>query len=303
MKRISILFFISVLFQSVSYSAQPEIISVDFDDVISSRVKVNFKEYASLIPRIVLSHPSILFHLWSWWNTLEKDGREIAQSVNGASNVIHALIQKLKDEGYADLSDYESELIARTSNPKANLAMITLLKALKKQGYTLIGATNQDYLQDITYRKKMKDQGVDLDALFDAIIVTRVNHLNTMNGIPIDDTKPYTEVEDGIYMLNDPKAVKPHPSYYEAEKLIAQTIQPDEKLIIHVDDKRENIEGADAVSGVKGIQFYLPSGSARKSSLAELARALEQYKQGLAQFGITDNPDAEIKHLEPQLAN
>lgn len=293
MKRLSFLLFISFLMQP-AYAMKPEVLSVDFDDVLSIRKKVGFKSYFSMMPRIIFWNPSLVFKLRKLWKTLEKEGGEMKTATHGASNVIHQVVQKLKNEGHIDLSYYEPELIARTSNPKPNYKMVHFLQALKKKGYLLLGATNQDYIQDKTYRERMKEQGVNLDELFDGIVVTRVNHLNEINGKPVDDTKPYTEVEDGVYMINSPDAVKPNTAYYEVVKQVGKKLNPNAELFIHVDDKKENIDGVEKVAAFKGIHFELPAGSARKSTPRQLARALDRYKQELMILGVDDSSRTEI---------
>jgi len=300
MKRLSFLLFISFFTQS-GYALQPEVLSVDFDDVMSIKQKAGFKHYFSMMPRIIFWNPSLVFTLRELWKTLEKEGRAV--SLHGASNIIHHLVQKMKREGYADLSYYEPELVIRSVNPKANFDVVHFLQTLKKNGYLLIGATNQDYIQNKAYRKRMKEQGVDLDELFDGIVVTRVNHLNEVNGKPVDATKPYTEVENGIYMINSPDAVKPDASYYDVVKQVGKKLNPEAKRFIHVDDLERNIKGARKVDDFEAIQFKLPAGSARKSTPRQLARALDRYKQKLRILGVDDTFHTEIDHPEAVLAD
>ncbi len=280
---------------------QPEVLTVDFDDVVSIKQKVGFQDYATLLPRILFWHPTILTALLNF-NKIQAQGDEIGRTVDGASNIIHEMVQKLKEDGYPDLSYYESEIVDRSVNPKPLSDVIAFLKDLKKKGYVLIGATNQDYMQNKSYRNKMKDQGQDLHDLFDAIVVTRVNHLNEVNGKPVDEQEPFTQVEDMIYMVNSPAGVKPQEGYYEALKKVGQKLNPDAKRFIHVDDTKGHIEGAKKVDDFEAIHFNLPAGSARKSTPEQLANALEGYKKGLEKLGIDVGQTNEMEHSEGALA-
>ncbi len=285
MKRYFLFFLLFFVFTAIAME-QDTALSVDFDDVISVKQKVGFWDYASAIPSIVFWRPGVLTKLLQGFAVVEKEGRDMSDNLNGAGNVIHAFIKKLKDDGYTDLSYYEPDLIDRATNPKPLQAVIDYLKKLKQAGYTLIGATNQDYAQNKYYRQKMKQKGADLDQLFDAIVVTRSNHFKDLNSTPINQDEPFTITEQNIFMLNDPKAVKPNAKYYKGLKRVAQKLKPGINLVVHVDDKKENVLGAENVSGVKAILFDLPDGSARKSTPEQLDNALKGYQEGLKELGI-----------------
>ncbi len=301
MKKLFVMLLNCLLFSSMLCAMQPEVLTVDLDDVVSIKQKVGLGDYATLLPRILFWHPTFLATLFNF-NKIQMQGEKIGRDVDGASNIIHQLVQKLKEDGYSDLSYYEPEIVARSVNPKPLSDVITFLKDLKKKGYVLIGATNQDYMQNKSYRNKMKDQGQDLQDLFDAIVTTRVNHLNEVNGKPIDEQEPFTQVEDMIYMVNSPTGVKPQEGYYEVLKKVGKKLNPSAKRFIHVDDRIENVEGAKKVDDFEGVHFNLPAGSARKSSPEELANALEGYKKGLEKLGIDGGQANEMGHSEGALA-
>lgn len=133
----------------------------------------------------------------------------------------------------------------------------------------------------------MKDKGYDLNALLDGIVVTRVHHFDSLNELPIVKGEPFTITEEKVFMLNDPKAVKPNKDYYIALRKVAKKLNPKAKRVVHVDDKKENIDGANKVDDVKGILFFLPSGSARKSTPEQIEKAVQGYKEGLKEQGIS----------------
>ena len=110
--------------------------------------------------------------------------------------------------------------------------------------------------------------------------------MNEISGVPINENEPFTVTEENVFMLNDPKAVKPDERYYQGVKKVVQKLKPGVALVLHVDDKKENVEGAEKVADFKGIHFHLPQGSARKSSPQELQNALKGYKGGLQKRGV-----------------
>ncbi len=290
MKKLFILLLNSLLFSSVLCAVQPEVLTVDLDDVVSKKGKPTWD-------MLMLSGPlamqeGILSSPGRWWGymTFLQKVRELnadkAHPIEGASNLLYTAMQAIKDEGYTDFSDNLSEVISHAVDPTAIPEVFNFLKGLKGKEYILIGATNQDYLQNRFYREKMKKSGFDVDDLFDAIVTTRVNHLNEINGKPIDEQEPFTQMKDMIYMVNSPTGVKPQEGYYEALKKVGKKLNPSAKRFIHVDDKSENVEGAKKVDDFEAIHFNLPAGSARKSSPEELAKALEGYKKGLEKLGI-----------------
>ncbi len=306
MKKLFVLLLNCLLFSSVLYAIQTEVLTVDLDDVISKKGKPTWDMLKLSVP--LATQEGILSSPGRWWSyiTLLRKVRELNDDkehpIEGASNLLYAATQAIKDEGYTDFSDQLSEIVAQAVDPTAIPEVFNFLKELKDKGYILIGATNQDYLQNRMYRKKMKKSGFAVDNLFDAIVVTRVNHLNEVNGKPVDEKEAFTQVEDSVYMVNSPAGVKPHMGYYEALKKVGQKLNPDAKRFIHVDDKKENVMGAEKVDDFKGIHFNLPAGSARKSSPEELNEALKGYRKGLAELGIDVEKTNEIVHPEGALA-
>ncbi len=286
MKKLFVLLLNFLLLSSVLCAIQPEVITVDFDDVVSIKSKVGLQDYIPLFFRAFFWHPLTISAMAKNRNKIQAEGEEISEKVDGASNVIHQLVQKLTEEGYADLSYYEPEMVARSVNPKPLFDVITFLQELRKKGYLVVGATNQDYIQNKSYRDKMRAHDANPCDLFDAIVVTRVNHLNEINGKQIDEQELFTQMEDKVYMINSPAGVKPQKGYYEALKEVGKKLNPSAKKFIHVDDRIKNVEGAKKVDDFEGIHFNLPAGSARKSTPEQLNDALEGYKKGLQEQGI-----------------
>ena len=262
------------------------VISFDIDDVVSGKEKVGLNDYISLVSRIVFFHPMLITALRPQnFKDIRAMSAEIQKSTNGAANIIHALIKKLNDKGYGDLSYYEGELIARSQKPYPVPAMIEIIKKLRAQGYTIIGATNQDYMQHMAYRAHIKSKHqIDFNELFDAVLTTRVNHIKppTVSDVPCRwSDLPYKLNEiDNIYVVHDREAYKPRAAYFKAEKWLAKKLLPGVKTIIHTDDKQNNIDGANA-EGLVGIHFNLPDGNVRKSTPENLIRAIKAWYDDL----------------------
>ena len=83
---------------------------------------------------------------------------------------IEETIQYLKVHNYGDFTDCKTIIMDILVRPEPIMEVIEQLIQLKQQGHILIGATNQDYTQNIIYQEKLKQQGIDLDELFDAIL-------------------------------------------------------------------------------------------------------------------------------------
>lgn len=262
------------------------VIAMDMDDVLSIKQKPGVMDFIGL-SRIVFRHPWILAVLMNM-GELHKEGIEIGQKLNGAGNTVHAVVEKLKERGYGDFSGYEDEILERAIKPKPIQAMVDAMKNLKKQGYILIGATSHDWKQDLAYRKKMREQGADLNDLFDAVVVARVNHIPTVKGEKASFFyKPVTN--ENMYSATLQKAYKPRKPYYTTLKKVAKHIADQKGVlvdkIIFTDDKQENIDAAKEV-GLETIHFDLPSGSARKTSPEDLQKTVDSWKKQLNQHGV-----------------
>ena len=71
------------------------IFAFDMDDVMSISKKVGFIDFIGML-RIVFHHPSILSALINI-KKIQKDGVTISKEVNGSTNVIYTLLNKLKE--------------------------------------------------------------------------------------------------------------------------------------------------------------------------------------------------------------
>ena len=208
---------------------------------------------------------------------------EIQKTVNGGSNVVHEIIGYLKNNGYGDLSCYEPEIIERSQKPYPVTRMIDDIKKLKAAGYSVIGATNQDYMQHQAYRRYMKDvHGIDLNTLFDAVLTTCVYHAAQPAG---DDLCYRLNATDNIYVARNREAYKPHSSYFTVVQELAKKVEPTSTRVIHTDDRKENIDAAEQ-AGIEGIHFNLPGESVRKTTPADLDNSINAWEAELKGLGI-----------------
>lgn len=270
--------------QSTQQAKKSTAYSFDIDDVISGKPKVGVMDYLTLMPRMVYWCPKLITAILPANRAaIEQYVTDVQKTVNGGSNIVRKVFQYLKDEGYGDASCYEQEIIERSQKPYPMMPMIENIQKLKDDGYTVVGATNQDYIQHQAYRKYMKEHyGFDLNTLFDAVVTTRVNHLDAPAG---DDLAYRANPEDNIYVTRKSEDYKPAPSYFKAVEQVVKSINPQATEIIHTDDILKNIEGAQK-AGLKGIHFNLPGGSVRKTTPEDLQKTIKTWENELKVYGV-----------------
>lgn len=255
----------------------------DLDDVISGKEKIGFTDYLGLVPKLLFKHPKIVTAaLPKNLSKIREQADEISKTTNGTSNIMHDLIGVFKEEGYGDLSAFECEFVQRSLSPFLVKRMINNIKKLKAQGYTVLGATNQDWKQHKVYRKKMKALGVDLNTLFEVVLTTRVNHVAAPAG---DQLSFRLNESENIYVVRDEKGFKPSVHYFKALEQLAKQRVPNATRIIHTDDTLENIIGARA-AGLRAFHFKLAGLTARKTSKNDLKKTIDVWQAELAQHGI-----------------
>ncbi len=264
---------------------QKQIFTFDCDDVVNIRGKMGFSEiasYMSLIVKVTWHQPHKAAKLLWNWRAIKKRGHEISEHMQGATNIIHALSKELVAQRHADIAPYTEEIISYFVKPKPIWQVINYIKELKKQGYTIIGATNQDYCHNKYFRKRMQEQGVCIEELFDAIVVS---HTVAQAKERYHEHEIYHEVEPGVFMPSSRNGHKPHEDFYKAVKAVGHKLVPTASLFIHSDDKLENIHGAHSVEGFQAIHFKLPQGkSARKCTAAELEATYLAWKSDIDQL-------------------
>lgn len=267
------------------------VISFDLDDVMSAKGKVGAWDYSGL-SRVIFSNPVILSAFWHF-SEISEQGKETASGMNGTSNVVHAMIAKLKEQGYGDLSPYEDEIIQLSIKPTPIKDMVDIVNAYKEAGYEVIGGTNQDVEQYYNgYRPKMLAQGVDMDTLFDAVLTTPVNHK-----LPADAAKEKimryktgeSTLSKNVYVTTEVDAFKPSPKYFLAVQALAKRVSPQVTRVIHIDDNEDNYKGVLATRGplrMDGVHFKLEAGSARKSKPEQLKRTIDGFKKDMQELGV-----------------
>ncbi len=192
-----------------NFAAQPEdtVIAFDLHDVVFTKsTKKILKQFShihhtSQVISLVFNH-----HFWH-------DVKKIRKQTDVAEAVFYKLIKK-----YPALKKFEKDFINLTNDvQRAQKEVISLIKNLKKEGYTVILASN---IGSKTFENLRKKQS-ELMNLFTAHFVA--------------------EAPDYIH--------KPQVAYFDKIKNKFSG-----KNIILVDDKRINIDGAKK-AGLDGIQF------------------------------------------------
>lgn len=126
------------------------VLSFDLDDVLSKKEKTNWSVGRGFFT-LGLKGPWHPYHYYKLLMTI-KELSEQEDRAQGTSNMMKDAIEILKKDGRTDFSEGLSELVERSVDPTPIISMLDLLKKLKKQGYTIVAATNQDYLQNKHYR-------------------------------------------------------------------------------------------------------------------------------------------------------
>lgn len=270
------------------------VIVIDMDDVMSIRQKPGLMDFADLCCKLTLQQPCTVLtalqaacmHIcqkgWDVPNELKK-----LTELNGAGNVVHAILKGLNELGWGDFTTHEYDILERSIKPKPIHEMVNAIKTLKEKGHILIGATNHDWRQEIVYRKKMRGQGVDPNELFDAVLVTRVNHI-CPEGVDYESFyQPF--LPENMYVAKQKDAYKPHDSYFRTLSDVVSYIARKKGIIVEktifTDDKKENADAAKKAH-LDAIHFDLSGGSARKTSPEDLQKTITEWKGALKKHGI-----------------
>lgn len=271
--------------QAQSQEQKTTVLTVDHDDVINIKNKMNaldYARYAAIIARIAWNNPSGAASLVWNWRSIKNRGMETAQRVDGTSNIIYTLAQELKEEGYPDLTPYVEEMTAITVKPTPIWPTINYLKELKGQGYTIVGATNQDYFQNKYFRERMEAQGIKFNDFLDGVLVAHT--VIKAQELETNKSKELLQLLDAdkqIYMPTAPDGHKPNPHYYAALKALGTKLNSRANHFIHTDDLQKNIVGAQNY-GFSGAHFNLPDGkSARRCTSLERQNTFDAWKVDL----------------------
>jgi FMN phosphatase YigB (HAD superfamily) len=246
MKRIfSLILSVCILFSGITYTvqqAEKPVFAFDCDDVISSR-SCEPTKVVTVLAKIAVKHPVMVAYGIVNFNKVRQIAKEASKNNNGSANIIDAVVEQLKTEGYGDLTDLKDELLDAFTSPKPYLPILTLMKQLHDAGYTVVTATNQDTKHHEIYRKKIATFApeFDLDKITDKTIAHNYKNSPAQcnNGVCTIDNRNHG-VEN---------AAKPDIAYFEAIKTITGS-----NNIFFFDDKLKNIKGAQQ-AGIKAEQF------------------------------------------------
>jgi|GEM_PF-6060401 hypothetical protein len=210
------------------------------------------------------------------------------QKYNGSTNIVHGVIQYLKDNGYGDASPYEQEINKRIQKPVPVVRMIANIEALGRLGYPVFGATNQDCKQYELYRDHLESKhNISLQNIFGGVITTPVYHIQEQR---VGDGLVYWarpgDYTDEVCVMANRDHAKPDPNFFTGVAQVIKGIHSQVEQIIHTDSKQENIRGAQN-AGFNSIHFKLPADSVSKTSTEDLDATIDAWEKELADtYGI-----------------
>jgi FMN phosphatase YigB (HAD superfamily) len=167
------------------------------------------------------------------------------------------------------------------------MPIVQLIKNLRSKGYLVVAATNQTVIMHKSCRRNLRDQhDLNLDDFFDVTLVTLEKNGNQP---PPDesvlDNAPslYHHVEGTLHAVSYQDLGKPHKHYYLALQSLVKSKHPKITKIIHIDDLKINILGAQQVTDMHGIHFDV---DVRTADIATITAAVVKIKDGLKAHGI-----------------
>ncbi|MGE0206900.1 MAG: HAD family hydrolase [Candidatus Babeliales bacterium] len=256
-------------------------ICFDFDDVLTQR-ESRMQDFLYIIASACFSNPLGCFYTLFDMNKIRKQGEQYAKKEAASTHsTVDAMLSYLKEHNYGDFFAYRDSIIDSAIEPQPIPGMIQLVQKFKSEGYTVLGVTNQTYEESKIYRTKLKNQGIDLTSLFDAIVTTYAPNY------PQAASDTMQRMEANVYMTN-PGVRKPAASYYQVVKDISKPLGVNRWYFI--DDQKVNVEGANQ-AGMIGIHFALPKDKkgnqkkARNATKEELRATVYKTYDALVECG------------------
>lgn len=263
MKRIfSLILSVCILFSGVIHTvqqAEKPVFAFDCDDVISSRSWEPIKVF-TVLTKMLVKHPLMVIYGLTNPNKVRQIAKEASRNNNGSANIIDAVTERFKQEGFGDLTDLKDELLDAFTSPKPYLPILTLMKQLHNAGYTVVTATNQDTKHHEIYRKKIATFAPE----FDLNKITDKTIAHNYKNSPAQCSNGVCTLDNRNHGVDN--AAKPSVAYFEAIKTITGSSN-----IFFFDDKLKNIEGAQQ-TGIKAEQF-----DNRKHSIEKVTTFLKSH--------------------------
>ena len=230
------------------------VVTVELDGVVSTPGEVGVSDFVTMG-----TYFGLLRHAWllTRFSDLGDDFSKIEDETHGMGNIFHKLVARIHEKYEVDLSRYTSDLVKRSTKPIPNPEVINLLRKIREGGNNVMGVTDMDWFHYKAYRAKMDDKGVDLKDVFASTVVTCFHYFQSESSTP--EGALWTEVEKGVYMVNDADSVKPSDDYFKVAGEVVKEYNPGAHRLIHVDTTVENVTAAGR-NGFTRILF--PSGSA-----------------------------------------
>lgn len=211
----------------------------------------------------------------------------------------HALLNCALNRNPHLQSEFAREL--RQKDPILTMPVepiVDLIWQLKRNGYTVVAATNQDHWNHGWYRERLRaTHNVDLKNLFHATLTTNIRDDRTdliecldCCGVPFcyewmtKESHLYSvhNADQQVYTLRHDYIQKPKDRYYQALEHLVKRKNPKITKIIHIDDMGNNILGA-LHNGLDAIHFDV---DVLNADAATLAAAITKLKNDLKKLGV-----------------
>lgn len=240
------------------------VVTVDFDGVVAGNQLTgkNPLTYLNAFGGLVLKNPSMLItaaRCHAIIGQLVQEARQKAGPHTTTQSIVQHVLEGFKTQGCGDYLYLKDEITRRSIQPKAIPAMIAFLNELKKEGYTLIGATNQNTNHAWEFMQKLSAQGVPVHTLFDAVLTT---HSPEDKELEICPTQAHNFTD---LRVAEPDIKKPQEAYYQTLQHIGQAYNPQAKHFLHLDDDAQNVAGANNTNNFNGILIDLPKNEKGKT--------------------------------------
>lgn len=155
--------------QSTPTEQKNTVIITDFDGIVGNR---SFDQSA-VTQLIACQYPTSLWCVYKNKKNIEERLNHLAMEQPSLSDEKRTenIITLLRDECNCDFTSIQNSLIALAQERKPFNEMIAILRKAKAEGHTVIAATHFSQQQYQRYCTSFKEQGVDIEPLFDRVIL------------------------------------------------------------------------------------------------------------------------------------
>ncbi len=132
----------------------------------------------TMAPKILWRHPKMLFDVQS----IVEKGKSIAKETQGTGNIIHKLVEDLRQKGHNLSEETEKAILGLSIGPVPNQEAVQFIAQAKQQGHTVIGISNRDTEDMQIFTEMLQKKGVDLDTLLAGLVNIPAYHKVNLQG-------------------------------------------------------------------------------------------------------------------------